>query len=142
MQISDVKKQVLQAINRAKRGAAERQTRTEEAAREYEAFLESVAIPLFRQVANVLRAEGYLFNIFTPGGSVRLMSDRSAEDYLELFLDTTEDPPRVTGRASRSRGRRVLESERPIGSPGSLRALTEDDVLGFVMKELEPFVER
>jgi hypothetical protein len=70
------------------------------------------------------------------------MSDRSAEDYLELFLDTTEDPPRVTGRASRSRGRRVLESERPIGSAGPLRELTEDDVLGFVMKELEPFVER
>ena len=99
-------------------------------------------IPNDRQIANVLRAEGYLFNLFTPGGSVRLMSDRSAEDYLELFLDTTEDPPRVTGRASRRRGSRVLESERPIGSPGPLRALTEEDVLGFVTKELEPFVER
>ena len=142
MQISDVKKQVLQAIDRAKRGAAERRTRTDEAAREYEVFLEAVAIPLFRQVANVLRAEGYLFNVFTPGGSVRLMSDRSAEDYIELRLDTTGDVPRVVGHASRSRGRRVTESEQPIAEPDAIRDLTEDDVLRFVMKELEPFVER
>jgi len=142
MQISDVKKQVLQAIDRAKRGAAERRTRTDEAAREYEVFLEAVAIPLFRQVANVLRAEGHLFNVFTPGGSVRLMSDRSAEDYIELRLDTTGDVPRVVGHASRSRGRRVTESEQPIAEADAIRDLTEDDVLRFVMKELEPFVER
>jgi hypothetical protein len=142
MEISDVRKRVLETIDRAKRNAAGRRARVDEAGREYDVFLEQIAVPVFRQVANVLRAEGYLFNIFTPGGSVRLMSDRSAEDYLELFLDTTEDPPRVTGRASHSRGRRVLESERPIGSSGPLRELTEDDVLGFVMKELVPFVER
>jgi hypothetical protein len=142
MEISDVRKRVLETIDRAKRNAAGRRARVDEAGREYDVFLEQIAVPVFRQVANVLRAEGYLFNIFTPGGSVRLMSDRSAEDYLELFLDTTEDPPRVTGRASHSRGRRVLESERPIGSSGALRELTEDDVLGFVMKELVPFVER
>ena len=142
MEISDVRKRVLETIDRAKRNAAGRRARVDEAGREYDVFLEQIAVPVFRQVANVLRAEGYIFNVFTPGGSVRLMSDRSAEDYLELILDTTEDPPRVTGRASRSRGRRVLESEQPIGSPGPLRELTEDDVLGFVMKELEPFVER
>ena len=142
MQISDVRKRVLETIDRAKRNAAGRRARVDEAGREYEVFLEQIAVPVFRQIANVLRAEGYLFNVFTPGGSVRLMSDRSAEDYLELFLDTTEDQPRVTGRSSRSRGRRVVESERPIGSPGPLRELTEDDVLGFVMKGLEPFVDR
>ena len=90
----------------------------------------------------MLRAEGYLFNVFTPGGSVRLMSDRSAEDYIELTLDLTGDVPRVVGHASRSRGRRVTESEQPIAEPDAIRDLTEDDVLRFVMKELEPFVER
>ena len=142
MEISDVKKRVLQTIDRAKRNAAERRARIDEAGHEYEVFLDKVAVPLFRQVANVLRAEGYLFNVFTPGGSVRLMSDRSAQDYIELFLDTTEDQPRVTGRASRGRGGRVVESEQPIGSAGPVRELTEDDVLRFVMKHLEPFVER
>ena len=142
MEISDVRKRVLETIDRAKRNVANRRVRVDEAQREYEAFLQQIAVPLFRQIANVLRAETYLFNVFTPGGSVRLESDRSAEDYIELVLDTTEDPPRVAGRASRSRGRRVLESERPIGPPGPVRGLTEHDVLGFVLEELERFVER
>ena len=43
------------------------------------------------------------------------------------------------GHASRSRGRRVLISERAIGEPGEL---TEEAVLEFVLKELEAFVER
>ena len=142
MEISEVKKRVLDTIERAKRTAAERRTRVDEAAREYEVFLERIAVPVFRQIANVLRAEGYLFNVFTPSGSVRLMSDRSAEDYIEVRLDTSGDDPRVLGHASRSRGRRVTESEWPLAERNAIRDLTEDDVLRFAMKELEPFVER
>ena len=142
MEISDVKKRVLDTIDRAKRASAARRARVDEAAREYEVFLAQIAVPMFRQIANVLRAEGHLFNVFTPGGSVRLMSDRSAEDYIELRLDTEGDDPRVIGHASRSRGRRVRESEWPLADSGAIRDLTEDDVLRFVMKELEPFVER
>jgi len=142
MEISEVKKRVLDTIERAKRTAAERRTRVDEAAREYEVFLERIAVPVFRQIANVLRAEGYLFNVFTPSGSVRLMSDRSAEDYIEVRLDTGGDAPRVLGHASRSRGRRVTESEWPLAERNAIRDLTEDDVLRFAMKELEPFVER
>ena len=50
--------------------------RSDEAGRAYEAFLNQRAIPIFRQVANILRAEGFLFTVFTPAGGVRLMSDR------------------------------------------------------------------
>ena len=139
MEISDIKRRVVDTIDRAKRRAAERRTRIDEAAREYEAFLDQMAIPLFKQVANVLRVEGFMFTVFTPGGSVRLMSDRAAEDYIELALDATGDEPVVSGHASRSRGRRVLESERPLGPPA---ALTEEDVLSFVLKALEPLVDR
>ena len=63
------------------------------------------------------------------------------DDYIELVLDTSETHPQVIGRASRGRGRRVLESETPLGH-GAVRDLTEEDVLAFVMKELEPLVER
>ena len=141
MEISDIRKRVLDTIDHSRRSAAERRTRADEAGREYELFLDRIAVPLFRQVANVLRAEGYAFNVFTPGGSVRLMSDRTAEDYIELSLDTTGDAPRVMGRTSRGRGRRVMESERPVAArtPGQL---TEDDVLAFLLRELEPFVDR
>jgi hypothetical protein len=34
----------------------------------------------------------------------------------------------------------VRESEWPIADSGAIRDLTEDDVLRFVMKELEPLV--
>ena len=139
MEISDIKRRVVETIERARRRAAERRTRHDEAAREYERFLDQTAVPVFKQVSNVLRAEGFVFTVFTPGGSVRLMSDRSNEDYIELALDTSGDEPLVSGRAGRSRGRRVIESEDAIGPPA---ALTENDVLTFILKALEPLVER
>ena len=139
MEISDIKRRVVETIERARRLAGERRTRVDEATREYDAFLDRIAIPVFKQVANVLRAEGHMFTVFTPGGSVRLMSDRATEDYVELELDTSGDEPAVSGHTSRSRGRRVVESEGPIGPPASL---TEEDVLSFVLKSIEPLVER
>jgi hypothetical protein len=139
MEISDVRRRVVETIERARRRAAERRTRHDETARRYEEFLERVAVPVFKQVSNVLRSEGFMFTVFTPGGSVRLMSDRSSEDYVELSLDSSGDVPVVSGHTSRSRGRRVIESEKPIGSP---EALTEADVLAYVLEGLEPLVDR
>src|SRR5438128_2376944 len=97
MEIADVKRRVVEAIDRAKRRAEHHRARADEATKVYEAFLDRLAVPVFRQVANVLRAEGYPFNVFTPGGSVRLVTDRAAEDYIELTFDTTGDEPAVTG---------------------------------------------
>jgi hypothetical protein len=141
MEISDVKKRILQTIESARRLAAERRTRVDRAARDYETFLERVAVPMFRQVSNVLRAENHFFTVFTPAGSVRLMSDRSADDYIELSLDSAGAEPLVMGHTSRGRGRRVVESERVVGG-GKPDGLTEEDVLTFLATELEPFVEK
>ena len=142
MEISDVRKRVREATDRAKRAAAERRVRADEAAGEYETFLADVGVPLFRQIVGVLRAEGQMFTLFTPGSSVRLASDRSGDDYIELVLDTSGAQPQVVGHASRGRGHRLLKTETPLGRGGPIRDLTEEDVLSYVMKELEPFVER
>ena len=139
MEISAVRKRLTETIERAKKQAAGRRGRSDQASRDFEVFLQKIAVPLFRQVANALKADGYAFTVFTPSGSVRLMSDRAAEDYIEISLDTADDPPRVMGQISRNRGRRVIDAERPIGAPDTL---TEDDVLAFLLKELEAFVER
>jgi len=139
MEIADVKRQVLGAIERARRSAAARQTRHDEGARAYAEFLDRVAVPLMRQVANVLRAHGFPFTVFTPGGSVRLMSDKSSDDYFELLLDSTGDEPIVVGHGNRSRGRRVIESERALGPPAEIG---EEQLLEFVLREIEPLVER
>jgi hypothetical protein len=139
MDTSDVRRYVVETIERARRRAAERRVRAEEATHAYERLLERTAVPLVRQIANALRAHGYPFEVFTPSGSVRLSSERASEDYIELTLDTTEAEPSVVIHARRSRGRRVIESERAIGGPA---ALTERDLVTAMMQELEPLVER
>jgi hypothetical protein len=139
MEISVVRKRVNETIDRAKRRAADRRSRVDEAGRDFDQFLERTAVPLFRQIANVLRADRYAFNVFTPSGSVRLMSERHTEDYIEIVLDTGGEAPQIVGHTSHRRGRRVVESERTIGGP---TAVTEDDLLAFVLKELEPLVEK
>jgi hypothetical protein len=141
MEISAVRKRLQETIDRARRAAAERRQVTDEAAREYALFLEQVAVPVFKQVASALKASGYPFTVMTPGGSVRLTSEKSADDYIELSLDTSGDEPVVMGHSRHARGRRVRETERPIGT-GPVANLTEDHVLNFLMFELEPFVEK
>src|SRR5690349_12418609 len=97
MEISAVKRRVKTVIERSKARAGERRTRADAAQREYPSFLSGIAVPLFRQVAGVLKAEGYAFTVFTPSGGVRLMSDKNADDLIELSLDTSGDQPAVVG---------------------------------------------
>jgi hypothetical protein len=141
METSDVRKRVLETIDRAKKQAADRRTRTDHASRAFDTFLSGTAVPLMRQIANALKVEGYAFTVFTPSGSVRLMSDKSAEDYIELALEAAGDMPRVLAHVSRSRGRRVVEAEMTVAS-GDPAAITQEELLAFLLKELEPFVER
>ena len=141
MEISDVRRRVTETVERAKRAAAARRTRSDQAAHDYSAFLETLAVPLFRQVANVLKAQGFPFVVFTPSGSVRLASEKAGEDYIELYLDASGDEPAVVGHSRRSRGRRIIENEGPIAA-GPIAQLTEDEVLDYVLRELEPLVEK
>jgi hypothetical protein len=141
MEISEVRKRVHETIERARREAAARRVRVDEASREYAVFLDTVAVPLFRQISNALKAEGYPFTVFTPAGSVRLTSDKSGEDYVELSLDTSGREPIVVGKSSRARGRRVIESEQPVADPPAGK-ISEEQLIRFLLKEIEPFVER
>ncbi len=63
MEVSEVRKRVNETIERARRAAARRRALADEAAAEYERFLERVAVPLFRQIGNVLRAERHMFSV-------------------------------------------------------------------------------
>ena len=141
MEVSEVRKRLHETMARARQRAADRRARAEAASRAFDRFLSSVAVPLLRQIANVLRADGYMFSVSTPAASVRLMSDKIAEDFVDLSLDTASDVPRVLARVSRSHGRRVIDAELVIGS-GDPDSITEEDLLSFLLKELEPFVER
>ena len=140
METADVRKRVLETIERSRRTARDRRGKIDAATGEFATFLERIGVPLCRQVAQALKAAGYPFVVNTPGGAVRLASERS-DDHIELSLDTDGEDPWVVGRSRRTWGRRVVESERPVRRC-PVRDITEDDVLSFLLKELEPFVER
>jgi hypothetical protein len=136
MDVSDVRRRLRGAIEKSRQQAAERRVRSDAAARDYEEFLARKAVPLFHQLASALVADGHHFKVFSPAGSVRLASDRSPEEFVELTLDTDADPPQVIGRTSRGRGRRMITAERPIEEHTPIAALTEEQVLAFVVGEL------
>jgi len=142
VEIPDVRRRLRAAIEKARRAAEARRARTDAAARDYQVFLEQRATPVFQQLAGALNAENYAFKVFTPASSIRLASDRSPEEFIELLLDDTSDPPAVVGRTSRGRGRRMMTSERAIGDGAAIADLTEEDVLAFVLEEITTLLER
>jgi hypothetical protein len=143
MDVSELRKGILRALDEARKDSAARRQGVDQAAAAYEAFLSGVAVPLFRQAATVLRAEGHPFSVNTPAGSVRLASDHGAEDFIELELDGSSAPAHVTGRTSVSHGRQgPTVEERPIGPGKSIAELTETDVSTFLLAEIRRLVTR
>lgn len=142
MEVSEVRRRLLAAIERARHAAAARRSRTAAAALDYDAFLGQRATPVFHQFAAALNAEGHAFTVFTPAASIRLASERSPEEFVELVLDDTSDPPAVVGRTTRGRGRRMISSERAIGGGAPVADLTEEDVLSFLLDEIIDVIER
>lgn len=140
IEISEVRRRLRSAMEEARRDAAARRARSDAAMRDYDAFLSTIAVPVVQQMASALSGEGHHFNVATPAGSVRLTSTKSPEDYIEIGLDTSEDPPEVVGRTSRGRGRRMITSERPVRDRTEVAELNEEDVLAFLLTEIVPFV--
>ena len=142
MEVSEVRRRLLAAIEKARHAAAERRARTDAAARDYDVFLGQRAPPIFHQFAAALNAEGHTFKVFTPASSIRLATERSPEQFIELVLDDTSDPPAVVGRTTRGRGRRMITSERAIGGGAPVADLTKEDVLAFLLEEIVELIER
>jgi hypothetical protein len=142
MEVSDVRRRLRAAIEGAKLRAAERRTRTDEASRAYEAMLETVAVPAFHTVVNALVGEGYRFKVTTPGRAARMSPERSAEEFIELALDTERDAPAVVLLSSRGRGRRIVTAERILRDGPQIVAITEEDIVVALLDELLPFIER
>ncbi len=142
MEVSEVRRQLKHAMERARARAQQRRQHAAEAERAYAAFLEDIATPTTRMMANSLKAEGYLFTVSTPSGGLRLASDRGRDDYVEFALDTSGDRSVVVGRIRQTRGSRTIEEERPIKAGAAPQDLSDADVLAFLMSALEPWLER
>jgi hypothetical protein len=66
---------------------------------------------------------------------------KSADDFIEFALDTQEEPFAAL-RVNRTRGRRVVQHERPVKGRTAVDRLSEEDVLQALLEEIAPFVER
>jgi hypothetical protein len=142
VEVSHVRRRLSAAIERARKASQERRERVAATERAYEAFLADTAVPVTRMLASALKADGYPFTVNTPGGSVRIASDKGRDDYVEFALDASVDPPEVVGIVRYARGSRTVSEERPVKAGASPQAITEDDVLDFLLKALEPWLER
>ena len=142
MEISDIRRRLRTTLEEARKASAERRARSEAAQVAYRAFLRDIGTPVFRMVGNVLKAEGHSFTIHTPPDSVRLVSDRHEADFIELWLDTSLDPPEVGTRSNVQRGRDMISREGVLRPGSSIVALTDEDVLAYLLGEIGRIVER
>lgn len=142
IETSELRKRLRVAIDQSRRAAAARRAQLDQAATDYQELLDVTAAPLVQMLANALRAEGYIFTVFTPHGGLRMALAKSGEDFIEFALDTSQTEPFVVLRVNQSRGRRVMQHERPVKGRTPIDRLTEDDVLQALLEELAPFVER
>jgi hypothetical protein len=140
MDVAIIRKRLKSEIEQARRTAAERRERAKTTTRAYEQFLDEIAIPSFRQLANVLRAEGIPFEVQTPSGGVRLVSDRNRDDGITLELDTTQDPPQIMLSSTRTWGSRVQQNERVVKERTSVERITEEDLLDRLFEEVRPWL--
>ena len=130
MEVSHVRNRLRIAMEGARERAQLRRQNAAAAEKGFETFL-AIATPVVRQIANALKVEGYAFTVFTPERALRLASDRARDDFIEVTLDTSTDPPEVVARVSQARGSRTVDEERRLkpGSPPD--AITEEEVLEF-----------
>jgi hypothetical protein len=141
MDVSELRKGILRALDDARRDASARRTAVDEAHAAFADFLKQTAVPLLRQTGDVLRAEQAPYSVHTPADSARLVSDASPHTYLELVLDTSADTPQVVGRLSVTRGRHghILE-EVPIAEDRSVADLNEDDLAAYLLAKIPKLV--
>ena len=103
IETSELRKRLRHAIDERRKSTAARRATLDEAAVAYTDLLEMTATPLVQKLANALRAEGHTFTVFTPNGGLRMALAKSADDFIEFALDTSQDEPFAALRVNRTR---------------------------------------
>jgi hypothetical protein len=140
--VGEVRRRLKGALETARRTAAERRGRGDEAAKHYEVFLAQRAVPMFQHMAAALTGDGHPFKMMTPAGAVRLSPERAPDEFIEVTLDASFDPPEVLVHVVRRRGGRTIETEQPLRERTPVADLTEEHVLEALLREIVPFIQR
>ena len=80
IETSEVRKRLRHAIEEQRKRSAARRVMVDAAASAYTDLLETTATPLVQKLANVLRAEGHNFTVFTPNAIKSCVRSRSGEN--------------------------------------------------------------
>ncbi|HEY3884876.1 MAG TPA: hypothetical protein VGL62_06700 [Vicinamibacterales bacterium] len=142
VEVADVRRRLRGGIEEARRRAAARRALVDETTRAYDAILETMAIPIFRTLAEALTAEAHRFKIETPSGVVRLVRERSSGDHIELALDTQRDVPAVVLRSTHGRGRRTIATEQILAEGPQIADVTDSVLTDAAVQALIPLIER
>jgi hypothetical protein len=142
METSDIRRRLRHSLDNARKATAERRARADAAAVAYDAFLRDVGTPVFRTFANVAKAENYPCTVFSPAQGVRLVSERHGDDFIELWLDASLDPPKVATRVSRVRGGNMVTNEGLLRPDSPIDDLSDEDVVAFLLENIGTLVER
>ena len=143
MDVAALRKRILRELDRpgaAKASAAERRSSGDTARQQFARLLDTTIVPLLKQTADILKAEGTLCRVHTPSDHAKLAFDRSAEDFVEIMLDAAM-PPHVIGRSSARKKGGTLVEDRIIGVGKDIDEITDEDVVAYLLPELRKILK-
>jgi hypothetical protein len=141
MDPSEIRRRVRQILDKERHQAAAHREHAQRTSQAFDNVLPGAAA-MWKQVASVLKAEGHGFSVHTPAGVLRLVSDRSPDDFIEVTVDAARRPSAVVVRTRLTRGSVLIDRESVVVEGGAVHTLGEDRLLDVLLEELGPFVER
>lgn len=142
LETAEVRRQLTHRLAELKKAQAQRRAATDAARTAFDTVIEREIAPTVRQFAQALKAEGFPFSVQTPAGTVRLVSDRSSDNVVDIVLELGGRQPAVVVRSAFSRGRRQVEDERTLAEGEAIASIDGERVLAVLLDVIEPFVER
>jgi hypothetical protein len=142
LETAEVRRQLTHRLAELRKVQTQRRSSADAARAAFEGVLEREIAPTMRQFAQALKAEGFSFSVQTPASTVRLVSDRSSDNVVDIVLELNGPQPSVVVRTAYTRGRRQLEDERTLAQGDAIASLDGDRVLAVLLDVIEPFVER
>ena len=143
MDVAALRKRILRELDRpgtVKPSSADRRATGDTARQQFARLLDTTIVPLLKQTADILKAEGALCQLHTPSDMVKLAFDRSPEDFVEIMLDTAM-PPHVIGRSSVRKKGGTLVEDRIIGVGKEVEEINDEDVVGYLLPELRKILK-
>lgn len=141
MENADVRRRVRETIGGAKQRAADRRRRLDDASQAWAAALPQAIVPVVRQMAQALAAEGVRLQVSTPEERVLIAFEHRPGDHVELALEALDEDAVVMMRTNR--GREGVTEERVLATGArGVESLAEERVLDALLEALTPWLAR